>query len=154
ECSQMLKACKHRERVNFRFGFSETRYCRGSSGSRSVRRQNEIHLRERSGVAVSLWQGADGGRAPRCRAPVLDPVRGTIIQDSIEDLANRILTRLDVVKVPLFCDAPASGFLKLLVSVYFFSHSSIFLNFPARTGFGGAMRSRASLTKPEKRSAS
>lgn len=35
-------------------------------------------------------------------APVLDPVRGSITQDRFEAVADRILARLDAVKVPFF----------------------------------------------------
>src|SRR5215472_2107950 len=101
----MLKACKHRERVNFRLGFSETPLLPGVK-RKPVRSHTKRNPSSRA-IRGNVW---DGGHPPRrhCRAPDLDPVRGTTIEDSIEDLANRILARLDVVN-PCLCDAPASS---------------------------------------------
>src|SRR5262252_297893 len=82
---ELLKACKHRERVNFRVRiFGDPVIAAGQAEAGPFADKTKSIFASDPGAAVSLWQGVDGEHAPRrpCRATVLDPVRGTMIQDS------------------------------------------------------------------------
>ena len=93
-CSQILKACKHRERVHFSFGFSETPFFaagRAEAGPFAGKAKSIFASdpppavtspRGKVSIAVMSLIGT-------AAAPVLDPVRRTISQDRIEAAANR-----------------------------------------------------------------